>query len=72
MTFENHVSFEGDEAACRRNTSLVLFENHVSFEGDEARLDGTAGNSLFENHVSFEGDEAGCTVVFSWLSLRTM
>ena len=34
--FENHVSFEGDEAGSSSCTSSHLFENHVSFEGDEA------------------------------------
>ena len=34
--FENHVSFEGDEAPRHRHNARSQFENHVSFEGDEA------------------------------------
>ena len=34
--FENHVSFEGDEACALDADTSVAFENHVSFEGDEA------------------------------------
>ena len=34
--FENHVSFEGDEAHGACDSPHNLFENHVSFEGDEA------------------------------------
>ena len=37
IVFENHVSFEGDEALFILAACAVLFENHVSFEGDEAQ-----------------------------------
>ncbi len=56
--FENHVSFEGDEASGVRKALHRLFENHVSFEGDEAGAGAYILADKFENHVSFEGDEA--------------
>ena len=41
-SFENHVSFEGDEALHESDRPRDGFENHVSFEGDEA--DGDVSN----------------------------
>ncbi len=36
-SFENHVSFEGDEAIAELRTQANSFENHVSFELGEAK-----------------------------------
>ena len=36
MLFENHVSFEGNEALLHEVLRPHQFENHVSFEGNEA------------------------------------
>ncbi len=51
--FENHVSFEGDEAESEVRRMVYPFENHVSFEGDEATRYMNAQPYMFENHVSF-------------------
>ena len=67
--FENHVSFEGNEAAHAAGNSKRLFENHVSFEGNEAHRGSNTDIPLFENHVSFEWDEAQAKLnEATWLS----
>ena len=69
MIYENHVSFEGNEAMMMPRDPEVEFENHVSFEGNEATLYRLAYAGEYENHVSFEWDEAQAKLnEATWLS----
>ena len=67
--FENHVSFEGNEALTASDIVTCMFENHVSFECNEATLYRLAYAGEYENHVSFEWDEAQAKLnEATWLS----
>ena len=69
ILFENHVSFEGNDANRDLTEIVNVFENHVSFEGNEATLYRLAYAGEYENHVSFEWDEAQAKLnEATWLS----